>query len=49
MPDLPPVTEYDVAEYPGAIRKMPKGGYAWCCGLCKQVASSLTSKGPRCY
>ncbi len=49
MPDLPPVTEHDVAQYPGAVRKMPKGGYAWCCSLCKQVASSSTPKGPRCY
>ncbi len=49
MPDLPPVTEHDVAQYPGAVRKMPNGGYAWCCSLCKQVASSSTPKGPRCY
>ncbi len=49
MSDLPPVTEHDVAQYPGAVRKMPNGGYAWCCSLCRQVASSSTPKGPRCY
>ena len=49
MPDLPPVTEHDVAEHPGAVRQMPKGGYVWCCSLCRQVASSSTPKGPRCY
>ncbi len=49
MAELPPVTHDDLLKHPEHLRKMPNGGYAWKCGRCNQVASSLTQNGPRCY
>lgn len=49
MAELPPVIEQDILKHSERLRKMPKGGYAWKCELCGQVASSLAKNGLRCY
>jgi hypothetical protein len=47
---LPPIARADIEQHPEKLRRTPRGGWAWKCGLCGQYASSLTVKGElRCY